>query len=288
MIREKAYAKLNLNLHILPDLKFKKKTGYYSIQFINCELDLHDDLYFENQKNKITFICDNKELSNNENLVYKAAFLLKKEIGNPNLGVKIFLQKRIPIKAGLGGGSSNAAAVIKGLLKLWKVTLRPIQITKIINLLGSDIFYFMQGGLCEVLGKGDHVIKLPNILQKLWMVLIIPAISKPSTSWMYKNINVNMTGLNLDKIEQFKNKIINKKKVEILNSLHNDFEDMIAVQYPDLEIIKQDLKNSGSIKDIIAGSGLTVAGFYPTRQMALEAFTSLQSKYKNILWTHTK
>jgi len=288
MIKKKAYAKLNLNLHINPDFKYKKETGYYPVRFINCELDLHDDLYFENQVGKITFSCSNKELSNNENFVYKAAFQLKKEVNNPKLGAKIILKKRIPIKAGLGGGSSDAAVTIKTLLKLWKVNILPIQMAKIINSLGSDVFYFMQGGLCEVRGRGERVSKLANRLPKLWLVLITPLISKPSTYWMYKNINLHNIGLNLNKYEQLIQNIINKKKIEILNSVHNDFEDLIKEKYPELRNIKKDLSDSGSIQELVAGSGLSMVGFYLSKQSALIAFRNLQIKYKNIVWTYTK
>ncbi len=289
MIKVKAYAKLNLNLHILPDLKYKGETGYYPVNFINSELDLHDDLYFENQKGKITFSCsNNKALSNKDNFVYRAAFLLKKEIGDSQLGVKIVLKKQIPVKAGLGGGSSDAAATIKTLLKLWKVNILPTQMAKIINPLGSDVFYFMQGGLCEVLGRGECVSKLTNPLPKLWLILITPSISKPSTSWMYQNIFIRNIGKHLNKFEKLKQNIINKDKKEIFNSLHNDFEDFINKQYPDLKNIKKDLSRSGSIKELVAGSGLTVVGFYLSKQKSLTAMKNLQMKYKNIIWTYTK
>ena len=288
MIKERAHAKLNLNLHIFPDLKFKKETGYYPIHFINCELELHDDLSLEKQEGRITLTCDNEELSNDENLVYKAALLLKKEINNAKLGVKITLRKRIPIKAGLGGGSSDAAATIRGLLKLWDVTITPSQQKGIIDSLGSDIFYFMQGGLCEVLSKGESVVKLSASLPKLWAVLITPPTSKPSTAWMYKNINTSTIGLSLDKLNTLKDGIVQKKKKDIINSVHNDFEKIIAELYPTLENIKKDLKSSGSLHELIAGSGLTIVGFYLTKQSAEKAFINLQIKYKNIIWTHTK
>jgi len=288
MIKRFAHAKLNLNLHILPDLKFKKDTGYYPIHFINCELDLHDDLYLENQDEKIEFTCDNGDLSNDENLVYKIAILLKKESGNPKLGVKIRLHKRIPVKAGLGGGSSDAAAALNALLKLWKIRVTPLQMTNIINALGSDIFYFVHGGLCEVTGRGEIIKELLSQLPKMWLILITPSILKPSTAWMYKNINTSTIGLSLDKLNTLKDGIVHKKKKDIINSVHNDFEKIIAELYPTLENIKKDLKSSGSLHELIAGSGLTIVGFYLTKQSAEKAFINLQIKYKNIIWTHTK
>lgn len=288
MIKENAYAKLNLNLHILPDLKFKKETGYYPVKFINCELDLHDDLFFENQKNIITLTCNNKELLNTENLVYKAAFLLKKEMDNPRLGVKIVLKKRIPVKAGFGGGSSDAAATLRTLIELWNVHISTDQLTRIIGQLGSDVYYSMKGGLCQVEGKGEQIKKLKYNLPVLWAVLIIPEISKPSTGWMYGQINQNNIGLSTYKYDQLKSSIENKKKKELISSLHNDFEDVLYTNYPKLLAIQKDMINSGSIKELVAGSGLSIVGFYPSKTTSQQAFRTLQIKYKNCIWTHTK
>lgn len=288
MIKEKAYAKLNLNLHILPDLKFKKETGYYPVKFINCELDLHDDIFIENKENAITLTCDNKELSNTENLAYKAAFFLKKELDNPRLGVNIVLKKRIPVKAGFGGGSSDAAVILRTLIKLWNVHPSTSQLTKIIGQLGSDVYYSMKGGLCEVGGKGEQIKKFKSNLPVLWMVLIIPEISKPSTGWIYGQINRNNIGLSTYKYDQLKSNIENKKKKELLSPFHNDFEDVLYVKYPKLLTIQKDMVNSGSIKELVAGSGLSIVGFYPSKITSDRAFQELKIKYKNCIWTHTR
>jgi len=288
MISVKAYAKCNLNLHILPDLQFKKTTGYYPVQFINCELDIHDILTFINQKNIISFTCSDKALSNTENLVYKAASLLKEMIGNPDLGVKIALKKNIPVKAGLGGGSSDAAAAINALIKLWKVTLSKKQISQIVNSLGSDVYYFLEGGLCEVYGKGEIVKKIPNELMKYWIVLITPSISKPSTSWMYTKINTTTVGRSTYKFEQIKQKLLSKPTDSLVHLFHNDFEDIIKMKYPELEDIKRDLSSNGSVKELIAGSGLSIFGFFSSKDTALAAFKNLEIKYQNILWTYTR
>jgi len=287
MIEKNAYAKLNLNLHVFPDLSFKNDTGYYPVRFINCELDLHDSLFFESQNDKITLSCDNGELSNAENFVYRAAQLLKEEIGDSHLGVKIVLKKRIPVKAGLGGGSSDAAVTIKTLLEMWKSTISTEQLKRIINPLGSDVFYFMRGGICEIAGKGDDINPILGILQRLWVILITPSLSKPSTSWMYSKIELDKIGKHVNICEQLKQNILNKNTSNITNYFHNDFEDIISKHYPELDTINNDLSASGSVKQLIAGSGLTIAGFYRSKESAEEAFKTLKVNYKNIIWTHT-
>jgi 4-diphosphocytidyl-2-C-methyl-D-erythritol kinase len=115
MIKKKAFAKLNLNLHVIPQ---KNSNGYHPVRFINTQLTLHDELLFEPIQNGIEVICSHKEMPKQEdNLVYKAALLLQ-EMDPQKRGIKITIRKNIPIKAGLGGGSSDAAVTVHALSKL--------------------------------------------------------------------------------------------------------------------------------------------------------------------------
>lgn len=289
MIKTKAYAKLNLNLHIIPDKKYKTKTGYYPVRSINCEIDLHDDLIFEAQKEKIDLICDNKELSNSKNIIYKTALLLKEVIHKPNVGVRMTLKKNIPIKAGFGGGSSDAAIAIKSLEKLWDIHISSKQKKTIINKLGSDVFYSMKGGVCEVSGKGDRIRLLSNLIPKLWLIIILPEYSKPSTDWMYSKLKLNTIGENLKKYKQLKKAIIQKNKKNILNLLHNDFEHVVSKQYPSIIELKKDLLNNRALQTLIAGSGLGIIGFYTSRKEMKQAYKKLKvTCNENIIWTSTR
>ena len=189
MIKEKAYAKLNLNLHIIPQ---PLKNGLYPVKFINCQINLFDELLFKPIKKKIEGVAE-------DNLVYKAAVLLKKLINGKSLGVRIYLKKNIPIKVGLGGGSSDAAATIIGLAKLWKIKLNQAKLNYLADKLGKDVFYCLKGGVCEVLSDGSVIHDLRLTLPKLFLVIVIPDKEKPSTAWMYQNLDKELIGKNLDK-----------------------------------------------------------------------------------------
>jgi len=285
MIKLKAYAKLNLNLHIIPR---PLKNSLYPVKFINCQLDLHDDLFFERIKNKIKIISDNSQLSKTENnLIYKAAVLLKKNVNDPSLGAKIRLEKNIPVKAGLAGGSSDAASTLKGLIKLWQIKITPNQLLKIAGQLGKDVFYCLKGGLCEVLSDGKVVNNLKLTLPKLFLVIIVPDKNKSSTGWMYQNLNKEVIGKNLDKFEKLKKAIIFKNNKEIIDNLFNDFESLAVNEFPLFAKIKDDLVSNGALKTLLAGSGLAVVGFFEEEKKAKTTFNNLKVKYKNILWTKT-
>jgi len=260
MIIEKASAKLNLNLHLLPK---KLDNNFYPVRFINCQIDLSDDLSFQKIKNKIVLITDDKELPlGMDNLIYKTAHLFKKLIGNNELGVKINLKKRIPIKAGFGGGSSDAAATIKGLEKLWEKKLNDSQKKYLASKLGKDVFYFLKEGLCQVSDDGSLVNKLAYKIPNLYLIIIIPKIKKPSTGWMYNNLNLKSIGRNLKKINVLEKAIIKQDKEEILSSLFNDFEDTVIKLFPIVKEIKNDMIKAGAINTLLAGSGLSMTGFF--------------------------
>jgi len=286
MIKLKAFAKLNLNLHIIPQ---RFKNGLYPVRFINCQLDLHDELFFKRIDNKIEIISNNSQLPKEEdNLIYKTAVLLKRLVNNPKLGAKIILKKNIPIKAGLGGGSSDAAMTIKGLMKLWNVKLTKNQQYKLAGSLGKDVFYCLKGNVCEVLGDGSIVNSLNIKMPIFWLLIITPKEKKPSTEWMYKNLNARTIGKNLNKFNDLKKAIFSKNKKAILADSFNDFEGLVINRFPIVKAIKHELLNQGAVKILLAGSGLSMVGFFSSKKQAQKAFNNLKFKYRQILWTQTK
>jgi len=313
MIKAKAYAKFNLNLHILPDINYKKRTGYYPIHCINCELDLHDELYFEKQKNVIDFICDNKDLSNKQNLVYKTAILLKNTVKNDTLGAKITLKKNIPVKAGLGGGSSDAAVTLYNLIKLWKLKLSCNQIQSLNKQIGSDTAYCYKGGVCEVTGQGsentcvylknnkcifhqkqcfavhncDKVCKLSRV-PCLWVVLIVPEKQKRSTAWMYANLDITTIGKHVSLSDKLKQALNHKDRKGIIKSMFNDFEHMVRDKNDEVFELQTQLDKMKADRVFIAGSGLTVVGLFISRKESLKVFHQLKKMYNHVIWTRTK
>ncbi len=286
MLKLKAYAKINLNLHLIPK---KLKNGLYPIKYVNCQINLFDELIIENSKYNIDLIYKNTELPKKEqNLIYKAAILLKNEAKNKNLGAKIKLTKNIPIKAGFGGGSSDAALVLLSLIKIWKVNITKKQLFNIANKLGKEVFYFLKGGVCEVLKDGSVVNKLKENAPKIWLVLISPKQKKPSTNYMFNKLNAKKIGAQQSKFIEMKKAVLKQNKNNIIKNLHNDFETCSLKKYPEILKIKEDFKKSGALNSIMTGAGLYVVGFFINKDAATKAYNKLRIKYKSAILTNTK
>ena len=286
MNKLKAYAKINLNLHLLPH---KLRNGLYPVKYINCQINLFDEIKIKNTKKTIELVHNNKSLPKNENnLIYKTAFLIKNEAKNKNLGAKINLIKNIPIKAGFGGGSSDAALTLLSLIKIWRLKLSQKQIFNIANQLGKEVFYFLKGGVCEVLKDGTLVNKIKNKIPKIWLVLISPKNKKPSTEYMFKNLNTNLIGKQKYKFNEMKNAFIRNNVKNIIKNLHNDFEALAIKKYPEILRIKGDFKKHGAKNSLMTGAGLYIVGYFRNKKTAVLAYNKLRIKYKSAILTHTK
>lgn len=283
----KSFAKINLNLHIHP-----KKTGdqFTPLTLINHQINILDELEFSNQPNKIELTCYPKNiLSNDEsNLVFQTAAKLKEFSQNPKLGVKIILHKNIPITAGLAGGSSNAAATLKSLVKLWHLKITKQKLQEIASSLGKDVPYFLSTKLCRLTGFGDipHPIKFN--FPKFYLVIIYPNNSqKPSTGWMFQHLDFSQTGKNLNKSDLLLSAIKSKNKNEILQNLHNDFETIVFNYFPETQKIVDDLVDHKADTTLLSGSGLGIIGFFKTKTSAKIAFEKLKKDYPKIFLTNT-
>ena len=276
MLKVTAYAKFDLAIHINPK---KFKDGYFSVHYIDCQINIFDKISFKKQQSKIEIICDSLKLKKgSDNFVYKAAMLLKEIAGNEELGAKITLAKNIPIKAGFGGGSSDAAATVLGLSRLWKIKLDENQIKELANELGKDFYYSLYGKLSEVVGKGKNykVNTLSSHLPKFWLLVVVPKDEKPSTGWVYEHLRVKNIGRNFDKIEKLKAAILKGDKIRVLKNLSNDFEESVSSYYPVVFKIKDSLAKLGAQASIMAGSGLSVVGFFDSRIKAEKAKSVLK------------
>lgn len=280
-----APAKLNLNLHIFPK---KKPTDYFPVRFINCQIDLFDEIILEREKDKIEVFSDNKEVPlNEENLCFKAASLLKERVGNNKLGVKIFIKKKIPVKSGLGGGSADGAQTLKGLLRLWNLKLAKKDIFEITLSLGTDVCYCLVGGVCEVGGIGEKVERLNMNMPKIPVVVVTPEEKKPSTTWAYENLDFAQIGKHSSRVEKLVKAIKAKNINEIAKNLHNDFEYSITKFYPMVNLIKKELLKSGALMAMLCGSGLSVFGIYKDQISAQKALNKLKGRFKKVILSQT-
>ena len=179
----RAHAKVNLTLEVLG----KRDDGYHEIASVVQTIDLHDTLTLETA-DELALECDRPELASPENLAFKAAALLKEETGYGN-GASIHIQKRIPVSAGLGGGSSDAAAALVGLNRLWGLGLTTERLLPLAARLGSDVPFFLHGGTAMVRGRGELVRPMPPA-DLAWFVVLSPAIDvSDKTASMYATLS---------------------------------------------------------------------------------------------------
>src|SRR5258706_4073077 len=152
-IKIKSYAKINWTLDVL----FKREDGYHELRTIYQTVSLHDDLRLSEPNGAIEIICEDQRVPCDEtNLAFKAALMLREATGSSK-GARIEIEKRIPVAAGLGGGSSNAAATLLALIKLWQIEIEDGELIKLAASLGSDVPFFLIGGTALGAGRGEEV-----------------------------------------------------------------------------------------------------------------------------------
>ena len=181
MLTLEAHAKINLTLEILG----RRDDGYHEVVSVIQTVSLHDTLSIEHGE-VLEVECHIEGLSMQANLAYRAAIFLREQTGS-NLAAKIIIEKRIPVSAGLGGGSADAAAVLVGLNQYWELGLSMTELEVVASQLGSDVPFLLTGGTAMLTGRGERVRSLPPVGLP-WFVLLCPDIEvKDKTAAMYSN-----------------------------------------------------------------------------------------------------
>lgn len=249
-----SYGKINLGLDVL----YKRQDGYHEISTIMQQISLKDTLIIEENKDDIILKSNKNNLPlDSTNLIYKAWEKLREKT-NTKKGVKISLDKQIPIAAGLAGGSSNAAAVLRGLNSLWDLKLSEEELRRIGVEIGADVPYCIMGGTAYAEGIGERLTKLKSFSGKS-VLLVNPGI-EVSTEYVYKNLEIKKS----PKVNM-KNIIKYIEKDDILSlgeNIENIMEDVVMKKHPIIEEIKRDMKNCGAVGALMSGSGPTVFGLF--------------------------
>jgi len=276
-----SYAKANLYLKIGKKLK----SGYHDIQSIMQLVKLHDSVSFEKIKeDKIIIESNNRELESKNNLAYKAAELLKKKF-NVREGIKIRVDKSIPISAGLGGGSSNAASTLVFLNKLWGLKLSQKKLVELGIKIGSDVPFFIFGNTSLVEGIGDKVMPLKKSVS-INIVLVNPGIKVATTKaygWFDKEKKTKGKGSIKDMINAISKKDVKK----IAENMHNDFDGIIERKHRIIKDIKTNFRKFDSLNAMVVGSGPTVIGVFDSIYSAREAYFKLKDLYPFVYLTKT-
>ena len=257
----KAPAKINLFLEILG----KRDDGYHEIETIMQEIDLADNLQFEEIQEGVKLECNDKRIPlNQDNLVCKAANLILKECGIKK-GVSINLEKKIPVGAGLGGGSSDAAATLKALNSLWGVGLNDGELIEFAAKLGSDIPFFIKGKTSICSGRGEKIFPV-EARNKMDYLILFPRVHI-STETIYKNLKIDLTKKRKD-VSFFLDALKYSESVGIGKLLFNRLEEVIFGTYPDLLQVKHSLEFFDFCGLSISGSGSAFFGLCKDRHQA--------------------
>ena len=220
-----SFAKINLGLKV----NKKRSDGFHDLDMIVQSVDLYDVLHISviNDLGKIEVSCSKFICEEESNLAYKSAKTMF-DIFHPNFGIKIHIEKNIPFGAGLGGGSSNAAAVILYLNYILKLNLSDEQKTNIALKIGSDVPFCMFGGTLHCQGRGEILKRIDQLPE--CKILIKAGQDKSFTSDAYRKLDDFFSFNDLDqRIEKLKNSIKSKDINSISNSCFNDFEKIISI-----------------------------------------------------------
>ena len=257
-----ANAKINLHLEVLG----LRTDSFHELAMVMQSIDLSDKLnMIKSEDNKIRLVSNNKDVSNGEdNLIIKAANLLRNKVGNKKLGVAIELEKNIPIGAGLAGGSADAAATLVGLNKLWNINLEIKELEKISKYIGSDIPFCISGGRQICFGRGEVLEKLKCNKFDLGIILVKDPSIQVSTPVAYKKYKEQFgnTYLEDDKAFEIKRNILrtnNWSDKSLLNNrteIQNDLQKTVCPMAPEVRKSLKILSDlPGSLLVSMSGSG---------------------------------
>ena len=266
-----AHAKINLTLEVLG----KRDDGFHDIVSIMQTIDLHDVVTLK-QADDITLACDDPDLADEDNLALVAARKLKKATG-VDMGVDITLEKHIPVSAGLGGGSSDAASVLNGLNELWALELELEELEEIAKQIGSDVPYFLSGGTALVQGRGEHVVPLAHANIQ-WMVVVSPESGlSDKTARLYGQIGQS---------DHTRGVLTHKLAGRIRGGgdapaqfFFNVFEPYVDKVFPEYAAIRETFRSLGAMGILMAGAGPSMFALAPSREVGVAWQLMLQMQH---------
>lgn len=265
---EKAYAKINLGL----DVAGRLPNGYHEVKMVMQTVDLWDLLTFEKRKDGITVTTDSDELSAGpDNLIYKAALLMKETYGFPG-GVQIHLEKHIPIAAGMAGGSTDAAATMKGINRLFELSISEKELMELGVKIGADVPYCVMGGTALAEGIGEKLTELPDC-PGTFLLIAKPDLNV-STKYVYEHLDRIGTKHHPD-IDGMVKAIREGELSGVLERMENVLENVTVSAHPVIDEIKKKMLSYGALGALMSGSGPTVFGLFESEAAARKAYDNL-------------
>ena len=273
----KARAKVNLTLNVLN----KREDGYHNLESIFQKINLYDEMWVEKDNtDKLILESNIKNVTVEENIIYKAYVLLKNEF--PNItGVKVKLNKKIPMQAGLAGGSTDCASFIIAMNDIFNLNMSKDKLKSIASKLGADVVPCMYNKAVKARGIGEIITEI-NTNFKYYFVIIKPNISL-STKEMYEKID-NKKVNNLNNTENMIKALKQNNVIAISNNLFNSFEE-VTIDEEKIINAKNALISNGAINSLLAGSGSCVFGIFENKVLAKKAYDKLKNQYEVYICT---
>jgi len=264
----KAPAKINLYLNVLG----KRSDGYHEIETLMQAVDLFDEITIESSED-LEFSCDDPNLpGDSSNLALKAALALKEKVYYP--GAKIFLKKNIPYGSGLGGGSSDAAFVLRGLIRLYNLKIDSAELLSLAASIGSDVPFFLSNGQALAKGRGE-IIESVSMPLNYHVLLIIPPRAL-STAAIYGGLKKSLTSTRGNIL--LSKKLDEQRFMRSIERFHNDLETAALSQAPELGVLRRFLQKAGCFYCSMSGSGSAYYGLFSDNITSLKNEEVLREK----------
>ena len=279
----RAFAKINPTLHVVG----RRDDGYHDLNVTFQSLALHDTIVFTPARGPFTIVCDEPSVpSDRTNLIWRAAAALwrvARRRGSPP-NVRVDLVKRIPTQAGLGGGSSNAAATLRALDSLWRTELDPDALHGIAASLGADVPYFLTGGSALGLDRGDRVFALPD-WPSVWVTLVQPSFgvsTREAYAWLDRDRRMNR-----NRRSSTRNGWAALGWRLPPHEAGNDFERSVSRRHPAIARLIRGLERCGAVHAAMSGSGSAVFGVFRSRAAAETAALAMAAPRQPAIVTRT-
>lgn len=276
-VKLRARAKINLSI----DIKSVLEDGYHEVEMIMQAVDLSDYIIIRKSKEGIKIVCSNPDIpSERKNIVYRTIELIKEKF-DIDSGVEVFIEKNIPVAAGLAGGSSDSAATIVGMNRLFDLNLTEEEMIDISRNLGSDIAFCISGGTQIASGKGTFLKRLDDFKNDVSILICKPNFFV-STKKVYSEYDSMLErGFEFDRP---KNDLIvegiEKLDMEkIVLGMKNVLEPVTKSKLAEIDSIENTMKKYGAMVSMMSGSGPTVFGFFKNESMAKKCAKELRKNY---------
>ena len=278
MVQVAAPAKINLGLNVLK----RRKDGFHGVRTIMQSVELHDVVSVTLRRGPFTVRSPSvgDMPKDRDNLVWMAVEHLWRSIGRsgvPN-GVAVTITKRIPTEAGLGGASSDAAAVLRALVRLWCPSLQRDVVRDVAGSVGSDVPFFLDGGTAVATGRGECVRRIPS-LHRFWLVVAVPGFgvsTEAAYNWWDRACRPELSGVELSAGWRKR-----------LDRLTNDLEYVVTEHYPEIGEMVSRLRIAGASFASMTGSGSAVYGAFQSHAEAMRARRRVRQKGWRTLVTNT-